>query len=264
MTKKEKKSFDISNKMLAAIITLVVCASMLSLLTVDKETRVTIYDSGVRMLTGLTGTNQTIGNVTTTIQSYTYINFTNLTLDWGSGYVTSGYTLCSMVVDTDGSFTKLPMGCGSGGWGSSPTGTGLSIENLGNEDVALNLSTNAPAQTVLGNAPNNAYMIRVASGEGTSCANNTGYQTSQFVTGASNYSNWVNVGGFSSPINFMVCQWFNSSSTNNQINIGVNLTIGASEIPSTTAKVLTITAYGRTCDPVDGTTGTRLNCTAVW
>jgi len=264
--RKQKKSFDISNKMLATFVVLATIVSVIGLFSVQRETNLTIYDSGI-MFTGMTGTNETIGNVTATIQSYTYINFTNLSIGWGSGYVQSGATRCDLSVDWDGTGQTLgsagPDSCS--GFSLPITGLPLVIENLGNEDVALNLSFSDTGFNVFGGDGNGQILYRVFQGEGYgTCLNNTGGTDTMFTfemppAAQINYSTWNTV-AFAND-NVQVCQWFNSSSANNQINIGVNFSVPSDSTQG--AKTLTITAYGRTCDAVDGTTETHLNCTAT-
>jgi len=267
--KKRKKSFDVTNKMLATFVVLATIVSVIGLFSVQRETNLTIYDSGI-MFTGMTGTNETIGNVTATIQSYTYINFTNLSIGWGSGYVQSGATRCDLSVDWDGSATTggdAGSSCSDNWFNSANSGikSPLVIENLGNEDVALNLSFSDTGFNVFGGEGNGQILYRVFQGEGYgTCLNNTGGTDTMFTfemppAAQINYSTWNTV-AFAND-NVQVCQWFNSSSANNQINIGVNFSVPSDSTQG--AKTLTITAYGRTCDAVDGTTETHLNCTAT-
>ena len=267
--RKSKKQLDISNKMLVAFVLLAIAVSLVSLFTIETETKLTFYDSGIRMLTGLSGTNETVGNITTTIESYTYINFTNRSIGWGSGYVDASATFCNLIVDWDGSASTEGDGtqsCSDGWFNSANSGitSPLVIENLGNEDVALNISMSHKGSSLFGGT-SPAISFRVFQGEGYgTCLNNSGGLDNIFsftMDGGetyTNYSNWLVV--FNNDENFPVCSWFNSSSANNQINIGVNFSIPSTS--SVGAKSLIITAYGRTCDAVDGTTNTHLNCTA--
>ncbi len=265
--RKQKKSFQVTNKMLATFVVLATIVSVIGLFSVQRETNLTIYDSGI-LFTGMTGTNQTVGNVTATIQSYTYINFTNLTIGWGSGYVQSGATRCDLSVDWDGTGQTLgSLGSNScSGFSVPTTGIPLVIENLGNEDVTLNLSFSNRGSSIFGGAGNGVILYRVFQGEGYgTCLNNSGglgqiFNFYNFTSGSTdNYSAWTSVKGTDE--NVQVCQWFNSSSANNQINIGINFSVPSDATQG--SKEFTITAYGRTCDTVDGTTETHLNCTAT-
>lgn len=259
MNKKPRKKFDISNKMLAAFVLLAVVVSLVSLFSVQQQSTVSIFNLGIPF-TGMAGTNQTIGNVSTTIESFTYINFTNLSLNWGSGYVQLGFSSCNMTVTPAGVISKTPTGCGGGGWASSPTGSyPLAIENLGNEDVTLNLSMSTTGTALFGGtSPVVAFIV--SNGESVACYNNSGGTPNAFggSGGLSDVSLWTTVS--TANTNYLACHWFNSSLANNQINVGVSLVV-PNDAASTGAKTLTITAYGRTCD---GTQGSRVNCTATY
>ena len=251
------KKQNISNKTILIIITTAIIISLFSLLSIQRQTNINIYDSGVQM-TGLVGTNQTIGNITVVVSSYTYINFTNLSTSWGSGFVSSGNDHCNLTIDYDGT-KSTTTGCG-GDW-SSASVIPLAIENLGNEDVALNLSFDYAAASLFGAGVGNSdIQFRTFIGEGamgSTCLNNTKGMDNAFGGASGGYTNvsaWTSVS--SDDWNTPVCPWFNVSSSNNQINVGIKFKID--DTVTTGTKTLTITAYGRTCD---GTQGARNNCT---
>ncbi len=260
---KKIKSFEISNKILVAFVLLATAVSLVGLFTIEKETKLTFHDSGVRMLTGLTGTNETEGNVTATIESYTYINFSEKTGNFGTGYIEGGYDHCNFSVALGGE-SNDDGSCASETFNFPPTGlsasTTLTVENLGNEDVMLNLSTNQDALGLLGSSSGKStYLFRIFDkDEPGSCSNNTGHQVGFIAPGGTNYSTWTDVGGMSN-WNQIICPWFNSSTGNNEINIAFNIVI-----PETTPKsekALVITAYGRTCDGLDDGGVSLVNCT---
>lgn len=82
-----------------------------------------------------------IGSANLTITAVTEINFTTTAVDWGTGYVVSGYTNCVLRTNNSNS-----AGC----TGFDQNSAGLVIENIGSTDVQLNISSDINAANIVG------------------------------------------------------------------------------------------------------------------
>ncbi len=117
--------------------------------------------SNLSKTTQLTGYAGTSGYINITLASVISINFTQDTIMWGVGSINGGQTNATLETSTP-SVTR-------GNW--STTGIrGFIIENTGNTNVTLSLSTAKNATSLFqGSATERAYMWNATSNETGSC-----------------------------------------------------------------------------------------------
>jgi len=113
------------------------------------------------LIPNLTGRVTDTGQVNVTITAVTSINFTTELVEFGSGQVSAGQS--SATVDTRGTST--------GGTWASPNDN-LTIENIGNTNVTLQLATGKNNQTFLGGT-NPTYQYLIYTLEYGGCTNTT-------------------------------------------------------------------------------------------
>lgn len=165
-------------------------------------------------LTGFATTTHT-GVVNVTVDTFAAINFTAAFIDFGNGTVngTLGATL-----DTEGSATT------NGSWGT--TAAGFILQNVGNTNVSLNLSSDKNAQTYLGGAsPGFRYKVDNVTKPGSCESPGAGVSYTEFtVAGAE------------------ICGNFPSSDTIDEIEIDIQLFIPSDS--NTGNLTATVTATG--------------------
>jgi len=115
-------------------------------------------------LTGLV-TDTATANVT--ISTTEAINFTTDNIDWGTGYIFSGYINATLRTDNidnvGGNWTNISQG--------------FVLENIGNINVSLNISTDKSAAQFIGGTAGGGpvYQYNVTNVEAGSCTNSTGF-----------------------------------------------------------------------------------------
>lgn len=139
------KKGEISNNLLAVLIVVAIVIGLIGIFIPRPKVIGKVTDTGTLQVT---------------IQAKTAINFTRDTIDFGTGTVTEGYANC--VIDTEGSKSA---GC----TGFNTVTQGFVIENIGNQNVTLQLATGKNATTLLGGT-NPAYKYKVSEVETGSCA----------------------------------------------------------------------------------------------
>ncbi|MEM2932748.1 MAG: hypothetical protein QW622_00850 [Candidatus Pacearchaeota archaeon] len=99
------------------------------------------------------------GTLSVTITGYTAINFTDDVINWGSGWVTEGYSSCTL--DTEGTN-------GADCTSFTTQNNGFTIENIGNTNVTLQLATGKNATVLLGGT-NPSYQYKMTVNEPNAC-----------------------------------------------------------------------------------------------
>ncbi|MCX8158968.1 MAG: hypothetical protein N3D20_01605 [Candidatus Pacearchaeota archaeon] len=176
------------------------------------------YYSAISVVPKIVG-YQVYGSTNLTVESFAMINFTDSSVNWGSGKVNIGKT--KAYLDTrSGTVTD-------GNWTAETTG--LMLENLGNVNVTLNLSAGKTAAQFIGGT-NPAYKWWIRDNETGSCIN---------VTGPSN-----GFGGWADPstTSITICNPLRFLIASNEIRIDFNVTVP--EDATKGARSDTITAIG--------------------
>lgn len=168
--------------------------------------------SGFRLTGFVVVTDTAVVNVT--ITETTAINFTTDFLNLGTGAVNTGTS--SATVDSDG-------GSVGGSW--APTPGNLTLQNIGNKNVSLQISMGKTAAQYIGGT-NPLYQFKFANNEAGSCVNATAMGV------------WANA----STSNISLCTNFLAGDENDTINIGVKLTIPSSSLTGTQTDTFTATA----------------------
>jgi len=120
----------------------------------------------------LTGRVTDTAIVNVTVASSALINFTTDYLDWGSGTVTSG---------SSGAWLNTT-GAGSVGGGSwTPNAAQLVLENIGNVNVTLNISSNRAADAYLGGT-SPLFQYKISEVETDACVNASAASFTSFTT----------------------------------------------------------------------------------
>ncbi|MBW2964303.1 hypothetical protein KY363_02485, partial [Candidatus Woesearchaeota archaeon] len=141
---------DLSNKALIALVAVTLCVSLVSTVTFYSKF------SGEQITARLVEQAKARINITTRAS----INFTINSIDWGSGYVNETALYCQL--NSEG--LNDPANCTN----FTTVYQGLRIENDGNRNVELNLSTNNSAAQLLGGT-GPLYQWKFANNESDSC-----------------------------------------------------------------------------------------------
>ena len=176
--------------------------------------------SKVSELTGF-GTS---GYVNLTLATIVSVNFTQDTINWGAGSITTGQNNASLLV-TDGGATVT-----RGNW--STTGMKpLAIENIGTVNVTLQISADKNATGLLsGSAGNRRYQINVSSTDAGACNGGA----------VNNVSIWVDPNLTSPGDNY--CTQLGFLDTQDQVNISLILAVPYDGNTGTLSSTITATA----------------------
>ena len=118
--------------------------------------------------TAITGLAGTLGYVNVTVSTVSAIEFTNDTLNWGSGVVNTTGGCNNATLTTN--YTAGSVTCGN--WSTAVRG--LTIENTGNLNVSISLnSSQTAAQLFGGTAARQAFQWNITAVKGGSCLNGT-------------------------------------------------------------------------------------------
>jgi hypothetical protein len=156
-----------------------------------------------------------------TVESAANINFTTDIINWGSG---RHYTSSPAYLDT-----KAGTAVG-GNW--SNVSTPLTLENIGNVNVTLNLSVGKTAATFIGGS-NPSYKWNVSNSEASSCVNSSGGVTQNHTLGVYYNPNTTTA---------MWCQVFGFADAADTIRIHFNLTVPADAFTGALGDIITATA----------------------
>ncbi len=191
---------------IVAVVVSVAAAGLTYFSIVDLTSRISGYATGTANL-----------SVETTAQ----INFTNATLNWGSGRVNAGGTAAALSSEF-GTVT-------GGNW--TVVNYPLVIENIGNINVSLNITgSKTAAQFIGGTAP--VYKWNVTSVEANSCLNATGASNAGLPLGV-----YYDVNTTSSPF----CSVFQFIDTADTVRIHFNLTVPSDSLTGALGDVITAT-----------------------
>lgn len=169
-------------------------------------------------ITGYLG--RTTGEVNLTIETTSAINFTTSTINFGSGRTNS--SAASLI--TLGSGTVV-----NGNWTAQ---SGLILENIGNQNLSLNITADNAAATFLGGT-NPVFNINVSNSEVGSCINVTGNGQNLNIFHPVNTS----IG------NAQYCDVFRFESANDQIRIDFNLTLPEDSLTGLRGTQINATAF---------------------
>lgn len=157
------------------------------------------------------------GTVNLTVESRTQINFTTSMVNFSSGSVTAGSA--NATLDTSGA--------GSVSQGNWTARTGLIVQNDGNQNVSLALtSVQGTASSFLGGT-NPAYQWNITNNEANSCTN---------ASGVSLGTNW-NVNSSS-----MICSNFSYADASDTIRIDFKVTVPSDSKTGALSDTITATA----------------------
>jgi hypothetical protein len=158
------------------------------------------------------------GSVDLNLTETTEVSFTTASVNWGTGHVTSGHTSCTLTTGD----AELADGCTDFTAVSAP----LVIENMGNNDVKLELVSNRNADDFIGGtSPSFKWMM--TANETTSC---TGITPGTYTT--------VNT---TSP-GTQVCTRFFANDTKDALNIGLEVVIPSDTAAAAKSATITATA----------------------
>ncbi len=194
-----------SNTILASLLIVAILVSVASLVLQQQP-----------QVVKLSGRNIDTASASATVSSTTVLNWTTSSIAWGTGTVVPGKDFCTL--DTsDGSTTNCT--------GFSGVSTGVQLENTGNTDVKLNLSSNKNATAFLqGTSP--VFQWKLASNEAGSCA------------GSLNDTSYTNV----EVVSTEKCSNFMALDASDTISMNLKIRIPSDSVAA--AKSATITAQG--------------------
>lgn len=168
------------------------------------------------------------GEANLTVESIAQINFSRSTVNWGSGTVDSAQTKA---------YLDTTMGTVvNGNWTAR---TGLVLENVGNNNVSVNLSGTKTAATLLGGT-GPVYQWNVSANE--SGSNFTGSCFNITATGAEKLGVFVNVNTSATAMYCGILQFVNNA---DQIRIDFNVTVPNDAQTGATGDVITATAVAK-------------------
>lgn len=195
---------------------------------------------GFKALTGAwaSGTT-TYGSTNLTITSQTVINFTTQNVTFGSGYVTAGSSAC--IMDSIGTASA-----GCTGF-LSVLNANLTLENMGNTNVRLNLSNvNYTTSFIGGTSPGYAILWNPLEGNTTTCTNGTAGYHGSIPGGGADFgksNTWFNLssaGFLNSTASW--CAMFNASDSADTLAISFRVLIPSNAPARTLEDIFTATA----------------------
>jgi len=219
MSKNKKGVNDISNKTLAALLTIAILISLGGTLFMMQQ-------PGMVTITGAVTETDT-GSVSATIESVTAINLTNGTIDWGTGRVANGYSMCTL-----DSFDGSTTGCTN----FSAQYEGFIIENIGNQNVSLNVTSTQGGYGFIGGS-NATYLWKITNGtEQGSCLNRTGENSPDFEVFMDGEYYSIMSGTNEA------CPWFLAEDGSDQLELNIQLGIPADAGAGALSDTITFTA----------------------
>ena len=210
---------DLPNPSGKIFLVLAVIAVVVSLFSVGL-----LYLSVGNLVTVLSGRAATsTGEANLTVETITSINFTTRAINFGSGRVNDGSASAYLDVNA-GTVVR-------GNW--TAVAGALSIQNIGNLNVSLNLSVTKTAATFIGGT-SPVYQWNVTNSEASSCVNLSG--------GSGN--NLSHLGVYYNPNTTSAnwCPLFQFIDSKDQMNISFNLTVPSDSITGALGDVVTATA----------------------
>jgi len=210
---------ELSKKTAALIIIIALCFSIGGmLLSLNK----------LNSIEGITGRASTeYAGVNVTITSTASINFTVNNVNFGTGTVSSGCSFC--MLNTSGVTDACCVGF------TTPTPTGLVVQNIGNKNVSLNFSFDMNAVTYIGGT-GPLFQINVTENETNSCFNNSNAAKSAIN------STYNGTFGDVLAANMQICSNFRPEAANDELRINIRLKIPDNSITGARNATLTATA----------------------
>jgi hypothetical protein len=163
------------------------------------------------------------GTLDVSVESGSVINFTTDTISWGSGRVNVG--ALNATLDTSAEANNVSNGNWT--WNSKA----FVIENIGNTNVSLNLSTGKTAYTLLGGS-SSLYQFNVTNNESGSCT----------PPGTFTLGTWNNALGDPT----RVCSSFNYNASSDVIRIDIKLVIPTDSYKGALSDTITATIWPAT------------------
>jgi len=167
-------------------------------------------------------TGRATGTANLTIEGKTQINFTIDNIDWGSGCVDAGKPNATLNTAAGAGNAVI-----NGNWTENTDG--FRIENIGNQNVTLDLKTGKNAQQLLGGTDPD-YEYNVTNYEANSCTPPAGFNLGTFYD-----VNTTNPGT-------RICDVFQFSDSNDVIRIDVKLVIPSDSKTGAIGDTFTVTA----------------------
>ena len=183
--------------------------------------------SSFESVTGFVVTNTSIATVNITVSPSVVINFTVNNINWGSGSLSAGTTQAQLESNGTGLNAVI-----NGTW-SQPNNPYLVLQNIGTENVTLQLMASKNAtQFINGTSPGYQYSV-INNGAG-SCSAANGFPLGQWYDVNTTYpGNGVcNVSGFGFATNL------------NMVNISIRLVIPVNSLNGSLGDTITATATG--------------------
>ena len=197
--KADNKNIKLDNALMIVAIIAVGFAFVNLMTTIDK----------FRDIQSLTGYATDTGVANLTILSTASINFTTFQIQWGEGYINTTATIANLSTD----------GLNSGqGWNNVTDA--LILENIGNVNVSINLSSDKAAATFIGgNSP--TFEWKVSSNETNACKDPTNITAYTTVTTAEQ----------------LACTNFGWADTTDKLEIDIAVGIGSGAAGEKTATI---------------------------
>ena len=187
-----------SNKSLAVLLMFSIIVSLFG--TLITLTKISPNPTGY----GVTDTSS--GTVNYSVASNVDINFTNSIIDFGVGYVGTGYSNCTLVTNS----TNQSIDCA----GFHNVTTGFLIENIGNKLAEINLSFTDGATTFI-HGSGSRFMFAV----------NNESEPGSCVTEIPNTYDLYNFTDITAYANYTICSKFNFTPSEDLLEIDVKLII---------------------------------------
>ncbi|MBW2972548.1 hypothetical protein KY359_05930 [Candidatus Woesearchaeota archaeon] len=178
-------------------------------------------------LTGAALTDQARARINITTRAS--INFTVNTIDWGSGYVNDTASFCQLNSEGENN----PSNCTN----FTTVYEGLRLENDGNRNVEVNVSTNNTAAQFLGGT-NPLYQWKFANNETDSCGSKGIGTNCVTNVSALNYQSYTTV----STASVLVCPCFRANNPSDLLNLELMVRVPSDSF--TGLRESTITAIG--------------------
>ncbi len=181
---------------------------------------------------GISGyaTTTSTADVNLTVETFAVINFTTNVINWGSGRVNSGATTAQLNSYATSNVT-------GGNW-TLQTAGGLRLQNIGNVNLTLNLSSSKTAATFIGGT-SPFFQWNVSNQEADSCMNGTGISSTGANVGL-NVDRHYEVNTTTT----LFCNIFQYIDNKDTVRIDFNLTIPSDS--RTGALTAVVTATGDT------------------
>ncbi len=199
---------DLSNRFLAVLLIVAMLVSLGG----------TLYSiARLNLMSGF-GTS---GFVNVTISNWTNLNVTAVDCDFGSGAVNASYTYA--ILASNSTITN---------WNGTGETTNMSIQNDGNVNITVNVSSGKNTSTFLGGGTRQAYKIFAGNKDGVAC---TGIPTAALYPGIE-----INTSG-----NAQICSNLSPLDTADEMWVGCYLEIADNTPPGSKTDTWTFTAAAK-------------------